>query len=100
MGRDADRATIRQLAGRMFVERDGEWKDVSLRDDARTVTIEAFGDAYFELLRRLPELEAYWKEFDGVTVMGRDVAIRVAATGATRMDGAELDRLVREFRGS
>jgi Ca-activated chloride channel family protein len=99
MGRDADRATIRQLAGRMFVERDGEWKDVSLRDDARTVTIEAFGDAYFELLRRMPELEAYWKEFDAVTVMGRDVAIRVANVGATRMSGAELDRLVREFRG-
>jgi Ca-activated chloride channel family protein len=100
MGRDADRANIRQIAGRMFVERDGEWKDVSLRDDARTVTIEAFGDAYFELLRRLPELEAYWKEFDGVTVMGRDVAIRVANDGAARMGAAELDRLVREFRGS
>jgi Ca-activated chloride channel family protein len=93
-------AGTRQVAGRMFVERDGEWRDVSLAADVKTVTIETFGEAYFELLKRLPELEPYWKAFDDVTIMGSSVAIRVAQSGASRMSGAELDRLVREFRGS
>jgi uncharacterized membrane protein len=73
---------------------------VSLAVDVKTVTVEAFGEAYFELLKRLPELEPYWKAIDNVTIMGSGVAIRVAESGASRMSGAELDRLVREFRGS
>jgi len=90
----------RQLAGRAFVERDGEWRDISLRADAGVVTIEPFSEAYFGLLTRLPEVEPYWSAFDRVTVMGRDVAIRVAPGGRTRMGEAELDRLVRSFRRS
>jgi hypothetical protein len=93
-------AGARQIAGRTFVEREGEWRDVSLAVDVKTVTVEAFGEAYFELLKRLPELEPYWKAIDNVTIMGSGVAIRVAESGASRMSGAELDRLVREFRGS
>jgi Ca-activated chloride channel family protein len=99
IGRDAIVGT-RQVAGRTFVERDGEWRDVSLAADVKTVTIEAFGEAYFELVKRLPELEPYWKALDEVTIMGSSVAIRVAQSGASHMSRAELDRLVREFRGS
>jgi hypothetical protein len=73
---------------------------VSLAADVKTVTIEAFGEAYFELVKRLPELEPYWKALDEVTIMGSSVAIRVAQSGASHMSRAELDRLVREFRGS
>lgn len=90
----------RQVAGRVFVAYDGEWRDVRLAKDMKVVSVEAFSETYFALLRRLPEIEPYWQELEQVTVAGREVAIRVVAQGAARLNEAELDRLVREFRGS
>ena len=88
----------RTVAGRVFADRDGVWVDGAVDAKVRKVEIEPFGEAYFALLRRLPELEPYWQAFETVEVSGRAVSLRLVTGGAKRLGAAELERLVREFR--
>lgn len=92
--------TARTVAGRLFVREDGVWTDVSMADEMRVIAVEPFGAAYFELLRRLPELVPIVRELDAVVVAGERVAIRLADDGRDTLSPAELDRAVGEFRGS
>lgn len=88
----------RSVAGRVFREDGGAWTDALHRPDVPVLDIEPFSPAYFALLRRLPELAPYWARVPNVLVAGRDVSIRVAAEGATRVSEPELERIVRAFR--
>ena len=63
------------------------------------VVLEPFSAAYFAVLRRLPELEPYWKELGEVLVAGKRVSVQVSSGGASRLTDAELTRLVADFRG-
>jgi Ca-activated chloride channel family protein len=88
----------RSVAGRHF-RKDGEvWKDVAHTNTLRVVTIEPFSAAYFALLRRLPELEPYFKEMPDVLVAGKRVSIQVSSGGLKTMADAELLRITGEFR--
>jgi len=93
----AGSAAVRTVAGRTFVQRDGVWTDAA-HGSQRVVEVRAFGEAYFALLRALPELEPVWKELPSGLVAGREVAIRVGDEGAERLSAAEIARVVREFR--
>lgn len=86
-----------QVAGRLFVDRDGVWTDFLHGDSLRVVSVEPYSDAYFALLRALPELRPYVARFDRVLVAGHHVSIRFAPGGAT--DASLVNRLVRAFRG-
>jgi len=88
----------RVVAGRVFRLRDGTWTDARHRDELRTVEIEPFGDAYFALLRALPELREIVAQLDRVLVAGERVAIRIAPGGARSLTAAEVAKLVTEFR--
>jgi Ca-activated chloride channel family protein len=88
----------RTVAGRTFTMQDGVWLDAGRNETVRTVTVEPFSDAYFALLRGLPELEAYWQAFETVEVAGRAVNIRLAKEGVKTLGTTELERVVREFR--
>jgi len=92
------RVDARTVAGRTFIERDGVWLDAGRDEKVRTVTVEPYSDAYFALLRRLPELEPWWQAFETVEVAGRAVNIRLAKDGQKKLGTAELERVVREFR--
>src|SRR2546430_2400916 len=54
-GRVAGQAS-RRVGGRLFVRRDSVWTDVAHGDSLPVVRVAAFSDAYFALLRALPEL--------------------------------------------
>src|SRR5256886_6744284 len=54
-GRVAGQAS-RRVGGRLFVRRDSVWTDVAHSDSLPVVRVAAFSDAYFALLRALPEL--------------------------------------------
>src|SRR6266480_3587712 len=43
-----------RVGGRVFVWRDSTWTDIAHGDSLRVVTVAAFSDAYFALLRALP----------------------------------------------
>jgi Ca-activated chloride channel homolog len=85
-----------RVGGRMFAERDGIWTDLMHGDSLPVVTVEPFSPAYFELLRRLPELADVVQRFDRVVVAGRRVSIRVETGG--RLEPAEVRGVVARFR--
>jgi Ca-activated chloride channel family protein len=91
-----DVGQARRVGGRVFVDRQGEWTDLLLRDSLPVVTIEPFSPAYFELLRQLPELAPIVQRFDRVVVAGDRVNIRLAPGGRTEV--AEIASVVRRFR--
>ena len=97
-GRVGNESGARMVAGRRFMQTNGAWTDATFRTGARTIRVEPFSEAYFAMLRALPELEAWWKAFDQVTVMGRDVAIELTAGGAARMSAADVAGVVQQFR--
>ncbi len=89
----------RQAAGRVFVWRDSTWTDIAHGDSLRVVNVAAFSDAYFALLRALPELMQAATLEPAVLVAGRRVSIKIGASGKTTWTDGELERLVREFHG-
>ena len=95
-GREA-RAT-RRLGGRVFALRDGLWTDIGHADSLRVVTVAPFSDAYFALLRALPELAQPATLEPAVLVAGRRVSIKIEASGKTTWSDGELAALVRDFR--
>lgn len=88
----------RLVAGRLFVERDGHWVDARLEEDVRTLRVRPFSEAYFELLRLLPELRPVLSEFSAVTVAGERLGLVFTDDGAERLTG-DRSALVRAFRG-
>jgi len=96
-GRAADNKT-RRAAGRVFVWRDSTWTDIAHGDSLRVVNVAAFSDAYFALLRALPELMQAATLEPAVLVAGRRVSIKIGAGGQTEWTSGELTRLVSDFR--
>ena len=90
---------LRFAGGRGFTLQDGVWTDPTHHDSLRVVDVELYSETYFALLRRLPELEQWFADFERVLVAGVHASIRVVADQTPAVRGADLDRLVHEFRG-
>jgi Ca-activated chloride channel homolog len=88
----------RRVGGRLYILRDSVWTDLAARDSQRTVTVAPFSDAYFALLRSLPELTPAVSLTPGVLVAGRLVNVKIAGGGTESWRPGELDRLVADFR--
>lgn len=93
-------AAVRRVGGRLFVRREGVWTDAALRDSLKVTRVQAFSDAYFALVRALPELAPWLGVGDEVVVAGRGAGVRVGASGASAWRPGELEALVRAFRGA
>jgi Ca-activated chloride channel family protein len=87
-----------QAGGRVFVWRDSVWTDLRHGDSMPVVQVEAFSDAYFALVRALPELVKPVALEPTVLVAGRRVSIKIGAQGKTVWSTGELEALVRDFR--
>ena len=87
-----------RIGGRMFVWRDSVWTDIAHGDSLRVVRVVAYSDAYFALLRALPELVQPATLEPAVLVAGRRVSIKIEAGGKTTWTDGELAALVRDFR--
>ena len=93
-------ATSRQrVGGRIFVWRDSTWTDIAHGDSLRVIEVAAFSEAYFALLRALPELMKPATLEPAVLVAGRRVSIKIGAGGRTAWEQGDLAKLVKEFRG-
>ena len=88
----------RQVGTRQFVQQGKVWTDQRYVPSQRTVQVKAFSPLYFELLNQLPELKEALALGDEVLVSGKDVAIRVGASGVERMTPAQLSVLVRAWQ--
>ncbi|HKV75351.1 MAG TPA: VIT domain-containing protein [Gemmatimonadales bacterium] len=90
---------VQRVGGRLFVERDGVWTDARHASSLRVVSVRPFSEAYFALVRALPELARWLPAGEQVVVAGRRVSLRVAADGSATLDQAVLARTVKDFRG-
>jgi Ca-activated chloride channel family protein len=88
-----------RVGGRLFILRDSTWTDLSHGDSLRVVTVLPYSDAYFALLKALPDLREVAALEPAVLVAGRHASIKIGIGGKTQWDPGELERLVREFRG-
>jgi Ca-activated chloride channel family protein len=92
--------TVRRIGGRIFVDRGGVWTDAAHQDSLRVVDVAPYSDAYFQLVRALPEIAPYLGAGETVLVAGRRASIKVTAGGASAWRAGQLEALVRAFRGA
>ncbi len=88
-----------RVAGRLFILRDSTWTDLNHGDSLRVVTVEPYSDAYFALLRALPDLGASAALEPAVLVAGHRASIKFGTGGKTTWKPGEMERLVKDFRG-
>jgi Ca-activated chloride channel family protein len=84
----------RRVGPRTFVLRDSIWTDARLAEGTRMVKVKAYSEAYFALVRELPDLAAPFALGDQVVVRGTKVAIAVTPDGVERMSTAEIASVV------
>jgi hypothetical protein len=87
-----------RVGGRLFILRDSTWTDLGHGDSLRVVSIAPYSDAYFAVLKALPDLRDVAALEPGVLVAGKRVSIKIGAGGKTTLNPGELEKLVREFR--
>ena len=91
--------TIRRAGGRLFIQTDSGWTDAAQRDSLKVVAVAPYSDAYFALVRALPEIAPCLGVGDDLLVAGRRSSVRITASGRTDWRPGELEALVRAFRG-
>lgn len=90
---------VRRAGGRIFLRDRDVWTDASHRDSMRVFAVAPFSDAYFALVRALPEIVPFLRVGEEVLVAGRRASIRITAHGTTTWRPGELLLAVRGFRG-
>jgi Ca-activated chloride channel family protein len=90
----AEGITSRRVGTRMFVLRDSVWTDVLFKEGGRLVTVQPYSEAYFALVRELPELREAFALGERVLVRGTKVAVAVAPTGVQKLTAAEIAAIV------
>ncbi len=97
---NARKAQVRRLAGRLFVRRDAIWTDARHRDSLQVIEVAPFSDAYFALVRALPEITPYLSTEGSVLIAGNRASIKFTETGAETLSQRRINQVVRMFRGT
>jgi Ca-activated chloride channel family protein len=100
LAKDARAKEARTVSGRIFTLQNGVWTDVAHEDSLRVVSVAPYSDAYFALVRAIPELGQYMKLGDEIIIAGRTASIRVTQGGARTLSAQELSAAVKGFRGA
>jgi Ca-activated chloride channel homolog len=87
-----------RVGGRLFIWRDSTWTDLSHGDSLRVVSVAPYSEAYFALLRAMPDLGQAAALEPAVLMAGRRASIKIEAGGKTAWRPGELNALVRDFR--
>lgn len=101
-GRPGNAAIVEQriVAGRTFRLEDGVWTEASRSDTHDTIAVAVYSDAYFEVVRALPELRPVLAALSPVSVAGSRVRIVFDERGERSLSSRGRARLVAAFRGS
>jgi len=94
--RDADSETT-VLAGRVLRLEADIWVEVGRDEALPVVTIERFSEAWFTILKALPELEPVLSA-GRVEVSGQGLRLKIDTQGLSTLSVADRARLVRAFR--
>ena len=98
VAKTAEGREVRAVAGRVLARLDGVWTDQTPSRTQEETIIEPFSDAYFALLREMPELRPVASLEGAVVVHGRALNLRFEAGGRSRVDGGDLRDMVVRFR--
>lgn len=90
---------LRRAGSKMFRLVGSVWTDVAHRDSLAVMDVAPFSDAYFALVRALPELSQYLTVGDEILVAGHRGSIRISAGGRTQWPSGQLERVVQLYRG-
>jgi hypothetical protein len=93
-------AELRRQAGRVFRKDGAGWTDLGHENRMRVTAVAPFSNAYFELVRMLPEIAPYLSVGEEVLVAGRRQSVRIEAGGLNEWNPGALRALVRNFRGT
>jgi Ca-activated chloride channel family protein len=93
-------ADVRRAGGRLFLKRAGVWTDAALHDSVRIVEITAYSDAYFALVRGLPEIGPCLALGEDIVIAGRGVTLHIGSRGVSNLSAKELSAVVKDFRGA
>jgi hypothetical protein len=99
-GPTAGRQQSKLVGDRVFVLRGSVWTDLRKADRISITAVAAYSEAYFALVRMLPEIAPYLSAGEDVLVAGRRGSIRIAHLGIESWKPGELAALVRNFRGT
>ena len=91
---------IRRVGGRVFVKRGTVWTDAAASDRQEVVVVAPFSEAYFALVRALPEITPYLGVGEEMVLAGRGVNISIAAAGLRSWDAGRLATVVKAWRGA
>ena len=86
--------TSRRVSTRIFVLRDSVWTDATFKEGTRVVTVKPYSEAYFALVREIPDLGPAFALGERVLVRGTKVAVAVAPDGSERLTKAEIAAIV------
>ncbi|MEP7326888.1 MAG: VWA domain-containing protein, partial [Gemmatimonadota bacterium] len=92
-------APTRRAGGKVFRQDGTRWIDVLVSDSVPVSEVVAYSDAYFALVRALPELSQYLAAGDDLTIAGKRATIRIGATGTRTWTAGQLERLLRAYKG-
>ena len=87
-----------RAGGRLFVRTDSGWTDAAHRDSLKVVAVAPYSDAYFAVVRALPEIAPCLGVGDDLIIAGRRLSVRITVAGRTTIGARELEALVRDFR--
>ena len=95
VGADLRAAGTQRVGARTFALVDGTWTDARYTRTMHTVRVKAYSAAYFALVEKLEDLRAPFALMGpsgtpGVLVVGRSVAVAVAADGVETLSAREL----------
>jgi Ca-activated chloride channel family protein len=90
----------RRVGGRLFLQRGRVWTDVAHANRITVTDVQAYGPAYFDMVRVLPELAPFLSVGDEILIAGRGRSIKIGPTGIEVWRPGQLAALVRSFRGT
>jgi hypothetical protein len=90
---------MKVVGSRSFkADKEGVWTDTKKQTATRTVKVKAYSEAYFALLREIPDLAQWFAVGDKVRVEGRAVTIELSTTdGVSTLDAPALAALKRDW---
>jgi hypothetical protein len=94
---ESARSSVRVVGNRRFTLANSVWTDARFTTSLRTLRVKPYSALYFELLKRIPELQDVFTIGDRLIVAGRAVAIELAPAGDERVDAAQVNALLREW---
>jgi Ca-activated chloride channel family protein len=80
-----DEALSRMVAGRLFRQQDGVWKQAGIRDGSEVLDVAPFSRAYFDLLQAIPELKPFAQEFSQLEIQGHELRIGFVEGGVSSL---------------